>query len=143
MPNENTKSKRGRTRRVIVVFKDTDSLDFVGVYLNENHIDAHLNIWSGNINHYLKYKINTLNGYIPVEVQIGDNPLNIESIIDEGKKLALTRFTQNSLLKFNAEDISKLTPDQAKRIHQIMAEAIIENNNSQKQTEKPNGKFEK
>jgi hypothetical protein len=147
--NEKTKSKRGRTRRVVVVFKDTDSLDFVGVYLNEHHMEAHLDIWNGNISHYMKYKINTLNGYLPVEIEIGDKPLNMETILEEGRKHALNRFTQNALLKFNAKDISKLTPDQAKLIHEIMAEGIIENNNnSQKQdgsaqTEKTNGEVEK
>lgn len=116
-----------RKRQVIAVFSDDDKLDFIGIYLSTNHMEDDLGIYNGNIGHYLKYRINTLSGYLPVIVSVGKEPLNVAKIEKVARAQAQERALKNALLRFNAEDISNLTPEQAKRIREILEESAKSN----------------
>lgn len=96
-----TKNRAPRKRQVIAVFSDDDKLDFYGVYLGANHMEDDLGIYNGNIGHYLKYKINTLSGYLPVIVEVGKEPLNVTKIEKVARVQAQERSLKNALLRFN------------------------------------------
>lgn len=126
------KKKRGRAnRRLLVMMKDNEQLELVGIYTSTHHAEKHLGkdgIWNANIDKYINYKIDTLNGFIAVYVEIGSEPIDTDKIYKQAKILGKERHTRNTLLKLNAADISKLSTDQVLRIRAIVDENIKNEN---------------
>lgn len=116
------KTTRGRKpgRIVLAVYKDTDALDFVGIFLNSRHIEDAFGIHNANVGKYLDLKLNELHGLIVVEIDAGKEAIDIEKLREIGKNEALVRRTKSKLLKLNNETILGLSHEQINKINDIV-----------------------
>lgn len=109
-------------RSILCVYKDNEENDFIGAFLNARHIESFLGIHNSNIIKYLKCKINDISGYIVVQVNIENNPINFSQLKNIGMEQVLIRKNKNKLLRLNNESILKLSNESINKIIEIIDE---------------------
>lgn len=120
---------------LIFLFTDSEEVEYCGVFINQTHAADYIQNKTGistrssSIQKYVAEKINTLQGYVAVMVNIKHNPLDgiPKEIIETARQEAIYRRRRVRLSKLTNYEIKNLTNEQINRINAILHENIREN----------------